>query len=371
MPRSHFPIFDRCRYLNTCSLGALSRRSRTRVDGYLDTWEARGAPAWYDEWWAALEELRSRYGRWIGGASGTIALHPSISSAVGVVAGTLEYRVRPKVVVTDLDFPTVAYQWLARQGSGVEVEVVSSEDGITVPLQKLVDAIDDRTVLVATSHVFFTTGAILDIDAVVRHAHGCGALVLVDGYHAVGQIPVDVARSGVDFYVGGGLKWLLGGPGIAFLYVSPNHEPPLAPSVTGWFAHRDQFSFDTRNLEFHDDARRFETGTPALAAVFSQLGGLDELDEAGSERLQSLTRDLTSDLIAVAQAAGLEPRHAPDMTEQSAIITIPRQHPADDVARLADQGIVVDARPGHVRISPYFYNVRDDHRAAIEALSRD
>ena len=211
--RSHFPIFERCRYLNTCSLGALSRRSRARVDAFLDTWEARGAPAWYDDWWAALEELRRRYGQWIGASSGTIALHPNISSAVGVVAGALEYRVRPKVVVTDLDFPTVAYQWLAKHGSGVEVEVVASEDGITVPLQKLLDAIDDRTVLVATSHVFFTTGAILDIDALVRHAHGCGASVLVDGYHAVGQIPVDVAELGVDFYVGGGLKWLLGGPG--------------------------------------------------------------------------------------------------------------------------------------------------------------
>ena len=369
--RSEFPIFEHSRYLNTCSLGTLARRSRARIDAYLDTWEARGAAAWYDDWWAALAELRRRYGQWIGAPGETVALHPNISSAIGVVAGALDYSTRPKVVVTDLDFPTVAYQWLAREAGGVEVEVVTSEDSVTIPLEKLMDAIDDRTALVATSHVFFSTGAILDVGAVARHAHARGALVLIDGYQAVGQIPVDVAASGVDFYVGGGLKWLLGGPGIAFLYVSPEHHASLVPSVTGWFAHRDQFAFDPLTLEFHDDARRFETGTPAMASVFCQLGGLDVLDEVGPDRVRAITRDLTRDLVAEARVTGLEPRLTTDPDDHSAIVVIPRTDPAADVARLGREGIVIDARPGHVRISPYFYNVRDDHRAAIEALTSD
>jgi kynureninase len=367
--RAEFPIFERCIYLNSCSLGALSRLSRARVNEYLDLWEARGASAWYDVWWAALEELRSRYGRLIGTAPSSIALHSSISSALGVVASALDYRTRPRVVVTSLDFPTVAYQWLARRREGVEVVVVESPDGIRVPLEDIERAVDARTVLVATSHVFFTSGAIQDVRALGEIVHRRGALLLVDGYQAAGQIPVDVRALDVDFYCGGGLKWLLGGSGVAFLYVRPDLLPQLEPSVTGWFAHRDQFRFDARTLELHDDARRLETGTPPMMPVYAQLGGLELLEEIGVPAIRAATQVLTEDLIDTARAADLHPRMAPEASARSGIVMLPFDDPPAAVHRLAQAGFIADARPGHVRVSPFFYNVPDDHRALLECLT--
>ena len=367
--RAEFPIFRRAIYLNSCSLGALSTRSRARVHEYLDLWESLGAAAWYEVWWGALAELRARYGRLIGAAEGSIALHPSISTALTAVAESLDYRRRPKVVVTSLDFPTVAYQWLARAGDGIEVVVVDSPDGIGVPVEALARAIDDRTAIVATSHVFFTSGAIQDVRALADAAHRKGAFLLVDGYHATGQLPVDVAALDADFYCSGGLKWLLGGSGIAFLYARPELLPMLAPRASGWFAHREQFRFEPRRLELHDDARRLEAGTPAMMSVYAQLGGLDIIDELGPIEIRRRTMALAEDLIERAAAAGLQPKVAPAPEARTAIVMLPSADPAAAVRRLAEAGIVTDSRPGHVRVSPYFYNVADDHRAAIERLT--
>jgi kynureninase len=368
--RAEFPIFRRSIYLNSCSLGALSTRSRARVDEYLDLWETRGAAAWYEIWWAALAELRARYARLIGAAEGSIALHPNVSTALTAVAESLDYRRRPKVVVTSLDFPTIAYQWLARAGEGVEVVIVESPDGVGVPVEAIARAIDDRTAIVATSHVFFTSGAIQDVRALADAAHRKGALLLVDGYQAAGQLPVDVDALDVDFYCSGGLKWLLGGTGVAFMYARPELWPTLAPRASGWFAHREQFRFDPRALELHDDARRLEAGTPPLRPVYAQLGGLEIIEELGAREIRRRTMALAEDLIELARAAGLRPRVAPTPEERTAIVMLPSADPAAAVRRLAEAGIVADSRPGHVRISPYFYNVPDDHRAAIERLIR-
>jgi selenocysteine lyase/cysteine desulfurase len=369
--RAEFPIFRRTIYLNSCSLGALSTRSRARVDEYLDLWETRGASAWYDTWWAALADLRSRYARLIGAPDGSIALHPNISTALTAVAESLDYHRRPKVVVTSLDFPTVAYQWLARSGDGVEVVILESPDGITVPVEAIARAVDDRTALVATSHVFFTSGAIQDVRALADLAHRRGALLLVDGYQAAGQLPVDVGELDADFYCSGGLKWLLGGTGVAFMYARPELWAGLAPRASGWFAHREQFRFDPRSLELHEDARRLEAGTPPLMPVYAQLGGLELLEELGAAEIRRRTMALVEDLIEGARAAGLRPRVAAAPEDRTAIVMLPHADPAAAVRRLAEAGIVTDSRPGHVRISPYFYNVPDDHRAAIERLTRD
>jgi kynureninase len=369
--RAEFPIFRRSIYLNSCSLGALSTRSRARVNEYLDLWDARGASAWYDVWWSALADLRARYARLIGAPAGSIALHPNISTGLTAVAESLDYRRRPKVVVSSLDFPTVAYQWLARSADGVEVVVVESPDGITVPVDLIAAAVDDRTALVATSHVFFASGAIQDVRGLADAVHRRGALLLVDGYQAAGQLPVDVQALDVDFYCSGGLKWLLGGTGVAFMYARPELWAALAPRATGWFAQREQFRFDPRSLELHEDARRLEAGTPALMPVYAQLGGLELLEELGADAIRCRTMALVEDLIEGARAAGLRPRVAAAPEERSAIVMLPSADPPAAVRRLADAGIVADSRPGHVRLSPYFYNVPDDHRAAIERLTRD
>jgi kynureninase len=367
--RAEFPIFERQVYLNSCSLGALSTRSRAKVGEFLAQWDARGAAAWYDVWWESLGQLRDGYARAIGAHPGEIALHASISTATAVLAGALDYTARPKIVTTALDFPTVAYQWLAKRRAGVEVEVVESPDGVTVPVEALARAIDERTALVATSHVFFTTGAIQDIRAVAAAAHAKGALCFVDAYQSVGQLPFDVHAAGVDFLCAGGLKWLLGGPGIVFLYVREDLTQRFTPTVTGWFAHARQFDFDNRDIEWHEDARRFEQGTPSLAAVYAQLGGLDVIHEIGVHSIREVSRALTEDLIARAGEAGLVPKVASAPDDRAAIVMIPSEDPAAAVARLARERVVADARPGHVRLSPFFYNVTDDNVQAIEILS--
>ncbi len=368
--RDRYPIFDRAIYLNSCSLGALSVRARERVGEYLDLWQAMGASAWYEIWWAALADLRARYARLIGAPAGSVALHAHVSSALTSVAESLDYSKRNRVVVTALDFPTIAYQWLAKAPRGVEVVVLESPDGVRVPLEAFESAIDDRTALVATSHVFFATGAIQDAAAIAGLAHRRGALCFIDGYQGAGQLPVDVTAMQADFYCAGGLKWLMGGSGIAFLYAAPHVTPDLFPQTTGWFAHRDQFKFDTRHFEPHDDARRFEQGTPAVASVYAQLGGLEALEELGPAEARRITSALVEDLLETARAAGITPRVAPTAAERSGIVMLPSANPKADVARLAGAGFIADARPGHVRVSPWFYNVPDDHRALIQLLAR-
>src|SRR5438477_8968964 len=308
--RSEFPIFRHAVYLNTCSLGALGDRTRRRIAEFFDLWQARGASAWYDVWWAALSELRARYARVVGASPEEIALAPSVSVALSAVAEALDYRRRPKVVVTSLDFPTVAYQWLAKRARGVELVVVESPDQVSVPVEAIARAIDDRTALVVTSHVYFTSGAIQDIKAVAEAAHARGALCLIDAYQSVGQIPVDVKETGVDALVAGGLKWLLGGPGIVFLYMREAVAQRLEPAISGWFGQREQFAFDPRDLTFHDDARRFELGTPSLAAVYAQLGGLEYIEEIGVPAIREATAALTDDLIERLRAAGFKPKIA-------------------------------------------------------------
>jgi selenocysteine lyase/cysteine desulfurase len=366
--RDEFPIFEEKIYLNSCSLGALSRRSEERIAGFLRAWHRRGASAWYDEWWAALADLRAGYAEVIGSRSSEIALHASVSTASAVVAGLLDYESRPRIVTTALDFPTVAYQWLAKRREGVEVVVVPSPDGITVPVETIASAVDERTALVATSHVYFTTGAIQDIQTVARAAHEKGALCLIDAYQSVGQLPVDAPAAEVDFLCAGGLKWLLGGPGIVFLYARHDLIEQFHPRTTGWFAHERQFDFDTHCINWHDDARRLEQGTPALAAVFAQLGGLEIIREVGVPAIREVVGDLTDHLIECATDAGLRPRAAPLSRDRSAIVMIPADDPAEEVRRLSSAKVIADARPGHVRLSPYFYNVKADNVRAIEVL---
>ena len=369
--RSEFPIFQGGIYLNTCSLGALGERTRRRVTEFLDVWQRRGASAWYDVWWGALAELRGRYARVVNAGPAEIALAPSISVALSAVAEALDYARRPRVVVTSLDFPTVAYQWLAKRPRGVELVVVESPDRVSVPVEAIARAVDERTALVATSHVYFTSGAIQDIAAVAEAAHRRGALVLVDAYQSVGQLPVDVKATGVDFLTAGGLKWLLGGPGIVFLYAREEQARRLAPQIAGWFGHKNQFAFDPHSLELHDDARRFELGTPSLAAVYAQLGGLDYIEEIGVPAIRRVTAGLTEDLIERARERGFRPKVAPRAADRSAIVMLPAADPAAGVRHLAAARIVADARPGHVRLSPFFYNVQDDHVAALEQLATD
>ena len=388
--RDDFPLLSRSVYLNTCSLGARSERSRRRLAAYLDDWDTLGARAWYRRWLGELDGLRDDFGAVIGVPGREITLAPNVSVALAVIASALDAvhrgdpdtarllraagldagpTPRPRVVTTALDFPTVGHQWLARAALGVELVVIPSPDGISVPLDAFAEAIDERTALVATGHVYFTTGARLDLRPLADLCHDRGALLLVDAYQATGIIPTDVVADGVDLYVSGALKWLFGGSGTAFAWVRPALHPALVPTTTGWFSSARQFAFAVDELDFAPDGRRYELGTPSMPSAAIARGGMDLVREIGVERLGERTGDLGDLLVSHAERARLVVRGPRVAARRGGIVPIGVADPKPVVDALADAGIIVDFRPGIVRCSPAFYNTEEEVELLVERLA--
>ncbi|HEX6369586.1 MAG TPA: aminotransferase class V-fold PLP-dependent enzyme [Longimicrobium sp.] len=364
--RAEFPILQTRTYLNSCSLGALSRRSMGYLGEYQALWNTMGASAWYELWMGRLGQLKQSVATMWNARESEIALTPSVSGALSSIASSIDYRTRNKVVVADLDFPTLVYQWLARPD--VEVVRVPSDDGIGVPPERWAEYVDERTAIVATSHVFYGTGYVQDLSGAAAAARRAGALFLVDGYQAAGQIPVDPRSLDADVYVAGPLKWLLGGPGIAFLWVRQDRIAELRPTIASWFGARDQFLFRNDEFEFREDAGRFSMGTPAVPTAYTALGGLEIFAEAGEQKVYERIAALTRDLVGLAEEAGFEMKIARDPAHRSGIILVRHDDAAGAVHRLAQQNIIVDYRAGYVRVSPHFYNTPDENRMFIEAL---
>ena len=367
--RSEFPIFRNAVYFNTCSLGALSTRVASSVERFLALWHEHGASAWYAFWLDKMSTVRAKYARTIGAEPDEIALFPSITAALTAVASAFDYRERPRVAVSDLEFPTTIYQWLVKRDTGVEISPVASRDGLSVSADDYAAAVGARTQLVIASHVYYTSGFIQDLAAVAEIAHARGAYCVIDAYQGTGHVPTNVHGSSVDFLVAGGLKWLIGGPGIAFLYVRRDLHDRLRPNDVGWFGHREQFAFQTV-FDYASDARRFEGGTPSVAAVYAQDAGLDIVLEIGVDTLRDRQLELVSDLVGRLRTGGFAPRVPADLNRHAGIVTVPVADPPAVVAALRRQGVIVDSRPGVVRLSPYFYNGIDDNRAVCEALGR-
>ncbi|MBI4540780.1 MAG: aminotransferase class V-fold PLP-dependent enzyme [Gemmatimonadetes bacterium] len=365
--RAEFPILGRKIYLNSCSLGALSRRSERHLEEFLARWHDEGAAAWYEHWLGRTNLLRRRVATFLGAEPSDVALLPSASAALSVIAESVDHSRRPRVVCSALDFPTLAYQWTVKPR--VELVILRSHDGISVDPEQFAAAVDEDTMFLATSHVYFTTGCVQDIRALAEIAHEVGAYCLIDGYQAAGQIPVNVREAGVDFYIAGPLKWLCGGPGLAYLYVRDELVRRLRPRITSWFATRNQFDFDIHHFQYHDDARRFELGTPPLPTIHLALGGQEIIEEVGIEAITARNRELVQHLVDGAAATGLALRVSADPERRSAIVMIRHPDPAGAVAHLANQGIIVDHRPGHVRVSPHFYNTPDELDRCVEVLA--
>ncbi|MYK67477.1 MAG: aminotransferase class V-fold PLP-dependent enzyme [Gemmatimonadetes bacterium] len=364
--RARFPILQHRNYLNSCSLGALSTRAEDRLSDFVAKWHDLGASAWYEHWWGLLAELRSRVETMFGAPTGTVALMPSTSACLAAVSSSLDWTKRNRIVTTELDFPTLLYQWKVRPDA--EMVVLKSHDGVHIDPQQYADAVDERTLAIATSHVFFTTGAIQDLGAIAEIARRAGAYSLIDGYQGAGQVPVDLPASGVGFYTAGPLKWLCGGPGLAYLYVREELIGDLEPRITSWFATRDQFDFNAADFRYHDDARRFELGTPALATVHTALGGQEVVDEVGMGEVRARNVKLTERLVEGCGGAGFSLRVSGCRETRSAIVLVRHPKPGLAVAALAERGVIVDSRPGVVRVSPHFYNTVDEVDGFVEGL---
>lgn len=363
--RSEFPVLlTRC-YLNSCSLGALSRRSMGYLGEYQALWNTLGASAWYELWMGRIGALRLRVAEMWNAHGDEIALSPSVSAALSSIASSVDYSKRNRVVCAELDFPTLVYQWLARPD--VEVVRVPSDDGIGVPPERWAEYIDERTAIVATSHVFYGTGYVQDLAPIAAAARKAGALFVVDGYQAAGQVPVDPRAADADVYVAGPLKWLLGGPGLAFLWVRRERIASLTPTIASWFGARDQFTFRVDELEFRDDAARFSMGTPAVPTVYTALGGLEIFAEAGQARIYERIRALTAHLVGRLAEDGWTLNVA-DEAHRSGIIMVRHPDAAGAVARLAERNLIVDHRAGYVRVSPHFYNTVEEGERFVRLL---
>jgi kynureninase len=366
--RAEFPIFEHTTYLNSCSLGPLSRRSTAALQRYMDAWSAYGAPAWWEEWLPQIEVAKARFAQLIGAGTHEVTVSHSISSALSSVASAFDYSARRKVVCSDLDFPTIPYQWLAKGREGVQVAFARSADRISVPMTEYQQLVDGNTTLIATSHVFYTTGAIQPIRHLADLAHARGAKLVVDGYHSVGVFPVDVKALDVDVYVGGVLKWLLGGPGLTFIYVREGLLEELSPAVTGWFASADQFAFDAQHLQLAPRADRFQLGTPAMPTVYTGIAGMEMILEVDPASIADRLRFLTARVMDHARRAGFTLLSPEDPSERGGIVMLGLANPRQTVADLAAQHFTVDYRPGLVRISPHFFNTAQDVDRLMEAL---
>ncbi|HKW08952.1 MAG TPA: aminotransferase class V-fold PLP-dependent enzyme, partial [Gemmatimonadaceae bacterium] len=305
--RGEFPILERTTYLVSNSLGAMPRAVPDRLAEYVDAWAELGVRAWAGEhgWWQKPLDVGNEIAPLLGAGPGEVVMVPNVTIGQATVLSSLDYTPpRDTIVMTDLDFPSVRYVYDALATRlGARVVVVPSDDGISIDVERLLAAIDERTRLVAISHVLFRSAFIMDAEAVCRRAHQVGALVSLDAFHSVGVMPVDVRQLGVDFLTGGVLKWLCGGPGGCFLYVAPHVSDRLTPSLTGWQAHARPFAFEG-SMTYADDAFRWLGGTPVIPALYAATEGPRIVRRAGIERIRAKSTRQTTRLIELADARG-------------------------------------------------------------------
>ena len=373
--RHEFPILADRTYLISASLGPLSSRSRARAEEHLDLWERLGPEElWFDHGLPQLQLCRERFAALIGADAAEVAIVPSVSAGMSSVATCLDFGARPKVLLTDMDFPTNHYVWRAQERRGAVLDVVSSDDRIGVHAEEVTARIDDRTMLVNVNRVLFESSWIMDLDPIVARAREHGALVLVDDFHGSGIVPIDVHALGVDFLLSGALKWLCGGQGIAFLYCRKDLIQRMEPLVAGWFGTHSPFDFDRSKLAWRDDARRFETGTYALPQAWTAAAGLEIILEVGVARIRARNQELTERIIEEMDRLGLE-LLSPRIPERRGGLVRGRvaggRANAERILHaLFTKNVVLDQRGDALRISPHFFNHEDDIDRCFAELAK-
>ena len=373
--RDEFPVLGRKSYLISASLGPVSLRSRRLLDEYVDAWATKGAPdsVWFEDIFPAMARLKSTFSRLARCDPDELAITTNISIALSTVASAIDLRGgRNRIVMSELDFPTDGHVWIAwARRTGAEVVWLPSDDGLTIPVDTYDRAIDERTAIVMVNRVLYRSSAIVDAKAVCTMARERGALSFVDDYHGAGILPLDLHDLGCDLYTAGTLKWLCGGPGMAFLYASRDVVPSLEPAVTGWFGTREPFSFDNRHLEYHPTARRFEHGTPPAPVFFLAQGGLDVIEEVGVERIRERQGELTDYVIARADEAGLSVRTPRERSARGGVVNVGVGSDAEGICHvLLDRDVCTDFRGDGIRISPHFFNTDADVDRCFDELRK-
>jgi kynureninase len=360
--RDEFPILARTVYMINNSLGAMPRRTAQDLAEYAETWATRGVRGWEDRWWEMPIEVGNKIGRILGAPSGSVSMHENVTTAHMVALSCLAPTPsRRRLVCSELDFPSIIYLYRAQQAAGFDLHVVPADDNLTIHADRMIEAIDDRTALVAFSHVLFRTSYIMDAAPIIARAHEVGAAVILDTYQSIGIVPFDVTALAVDFAAGGCLKWLCGGPGNAFLYCRPDRLKTLKPALTGWLSHRDPFAFATGAVEPREDAMRMMNGTPAIPAYYAALAGLDIVNEVGVGRIREKSKRLTARLLALVDEYGFTSAASrdPERLAGTVAVNVPDAYQVSRVLKARDY--LVDFRPPvGIRISPHFYNTQDE-----------
>src|SRR5688500_7259388 len=368
--RTEFPILGRTNYLISNSLGPMPRSVPAQLEHYADHWGTLGVKAWTHGWWEKPVDTGNEIAPLMNADPGTVVMMPNVTIAQSAVVSALSFDgARDTIVMTELDFPSVRYavEKLATR-LGARIVVVRSEDGISIDHDQLIAAIDERTRLVAISHVLFKSAFINDANAICEHAHRMGALVSLDAFHSVGIIPVDVAKSGVDFLTGGVLKWLCGGPGGCFLYVSPRVRDSLSPSLTGWQAHSRPFAFEDR-MEYASGPFRWLNGTPVIPALYAAVEGVKIIRRAGIEAIRQKSKRQTELLIGLADERGYRVNAPRDSDRRGGTVAIDVPHGYEVAQVLLSRDILVDYRVGAgIRAAPFFFNTDDEVEALVSAI---
>jgi len=368
--RAEFPILERTTYMISNSLGAMPREVADSLLSYCDTWATRGVRAWEEKWWDMTREVGDAIGVLMNAPSGSVSVHQNVTLCQAVVASCFDFSGRRnKVVYSDMNFPSVMYFWEAQRERGARVHMVKTDDGVHVPVERLLEAIDEETLLVPVSHVVFRSSFIKDMKAIVEKAHRVGAQVVMDTFQSLGNVPVDVQAWNVDFCTGGVLKWLCGGPGTAYLYVRPDLAGKLEPKLTGWFAHENPFSFEIGPNKYGEPPYRFIQGTTNVPGYYAALPGLKIIREATVERIREKSKKMTARLIELADQRGWKVNAPRDPELRGGTVAIDMPNAYEVCQELLRRDVLVDFRPrAGVRFSPHFYNTLPEIDRAIQTV---
>jgi kynureninase len=370
--RREFPILEKTVYLISHSLGAMPASTYERLHEYAETWATRGVRAWAEGWWDMPVTIGNDVARIIGADPDTVVMHQNVSICQALILSCLKPTPeRNKIVYSELNFPSVMYVYEAHARDGqLEIETVKSDDGITVPLERMLAAIDESTLLVPFSHVLFKSAFLQDAKAIIDRAHEVGAMVVLDTYQSAGTVPFSVKELNTDFATGGSVKWLCGGPGAGYLYVRPDLQDKLQPKTTGWMAHESPFAFDPE-LRYASNITRFLHGSPSIPALYAAQSGYRIINEIGVEKIREKNVRQTRYLIELAEEAGFQVTSPRDPAQRGGTVTVAHENASAMAKELVRREFIIDFRPGAgVRISPHFYTTDEELRLVIEEMKK-
>ncbi len=371
--RKEFPILDKTVYMISHSLGAMPRRTRDRLNEYADIWATRGIRAWEEGWWMMPRTVGDLIGKIIGAGEGEVVMHQNVSICQSIITSCFNFSnpKRNKIVTEELNFPSNLYIYNALKQDGARLVVVPSDDGMTAPLDRMLEAIDEETLLVSVSHVIFRSSYIQDIKAITERAHEVGAMVVADIYQSAGTVPLNVRETGLDFATGGSVKWLCGGPGAGYLYVKRELWSRLEPRLTGWMAHRNPFAFEVGDQDYADDIYRFLNGSPNVPGMYAAMSGYEIINEVGVEKIREKSIRQTTRLIEIAEEAGFKVNCPKNANERGGTVVIDVPHGQQVTKELLRRDFLVDYRPGAgIRVAPHFYSKDEELELTVAEIKK-